>query len=711
MSEGGLDQVLAPRSIAVIGASRDPRKRGYQSVATLLETGFPGPIYPVNAGEVEVCGLPAYPSVGDIPSPPDLALVATPAATVPGIIADCGQAGVRGAIVLAVGFGESGPEGARLEADAVRAGREAGVRLIGPSTSGLINVAAHVNLVGVRGVKPGELGIVSQSGNLLLALMLEAETLGEGLSFYVGPGNQADVGFAEYLEYLTDDSHTRAITVYCEGFRRGRATLHALQRAAARKPVCLLKGGESDAGRRAALSHTGALAGSGRVARDLLRQAGATVVGRSDELLPVTHALARCPPARGGRVALLVDGGGQGTIAADALSAQPAIRLAALSAPTKSHLRDLLPPAAAVANPVDVAGATDREPGLFAPLLEVLVRDPEVDLVVLVGIFGGYSVRFHKDLEDAELETAERLAQIAHDSSTPLLLAAAYDTVGTEPLRKLRESGIPVYASIETAVTCANAIAERGHYLRTIDQRLDLGDATANGEPDELAVLTEPKARRRVEGLGLSLGRWEVVRDEHEAASVAERYGTPVAMKVVSPQVSHKTDVGGVRLGIEGAAAAARAYRDLVAVIAERCPAAVVEGMLMSPMAPKGAEVLIGLSRDPTFGPVITVGVGGVLAEQVREASFCAAPITRLEAEELLERGMLGRLLNSPRAAPSLRRCALIDLLVAVSRMPLSDPAIAELDLNPVIVHQEGVSIVDVRVVIGSGAESMKEHG
>lgn len=706
MMDSTLRRALHPSSIAVIGASKNPTKRGHQSIVTLLEGGFKGPIYPVNPTVDEVLGLRTYASVTEIKPIPDLALIATPAASVPEMVAECGRAGVAGVVVLAVGFRESGPAGARLEEAAVRAAADSGVRLIGPNTSGLMNMSADVNLVGLRDVARGDMAIITQSGNLLLALMLEASRIGEGLSFFVGPGNQSDVGFAEYLEYLREDAASRIVILYLEGVRDGVAMLHALRETTARKPVVVLTGGKTEGGRRAALSHTGSVASSPDMVNDLLRQAGAIVVQRSDELVPIAHALTKAPLPRGNRVVVLADGGGHGTITADTIEATTSMRLAELAPETVQRLRELLPPAAGLGNPVDVAGATDREPKLFAPVLQALVDDPGVDLVVMVGIFGGYGVRFHPDLEAAEMETASELAQISKFAGVPLVAAASYAVDDTPPLRRLREHGVPVNPSIEKTVAGAAALCEYAAY-RASDVPVP-PDAQAAGLPldsYEPLVLTEPQARERLESLGISVGPWGVATSPEQASRIAAAIPGPVAMKVVSPDVAHKSDVGGVELEVPDPAAAADAFDAVKQRVLQAVPHARVDGMLMSPMAPRGVEVLIGLIRHPVFGPVLAFGAGGVLVETVRNLTFRSVPISQSQAESMLSQGLTGKLLAGVRGRPPADRERLSELLVQVSTVCALDPTIVELDLNPVLAHEVGVSIVDVRIVIADRAD------
>ena len=350
-----LHDILAPNSIAIVGASADPTKRGYKAVVGLLNDGYEGAIYSINRKVSEILGLKTYPTLASLPTTADMALICTPAKTIPGLLADCGKNGVKGATILASGFGEVNGAGEQLERELLNAARKANVRIIGPNTSGVFNLHKKLNLLALDNVKPGDIGIISQSGNMLLALALEAEINGHiGFSTYVGPGNQTDLGFADYLSFLGEEDNTRVATIYAEGFNDGRAFLDVARQVAKIKPVVVYKSGSTAAGQKAASSHTGALAGRDRMTVDLLKQAGVCSVGQSDEMLPVAEGLGLLQQAAGKRVAVLADGGGQATIASDRI-VEAGLELASLSDATVSALADILFAQASLTNPIDVA--------------------------------------------------------------------------------------------------------------------------------------------------------------------------------------------------------------------------------------------------------------------------------------------------------------------------------------------------------------------
>jgi len=706
-----LHAILAPAGIAVIGASADPTKRGYKAMLGLVQggyRGYRGAVYPVNPKAASILGVKAWPSISDVPEAPALALICTPAASVPGLIAECGKRGVKGAIILASGFGEMGGEGVRLEQDMLAQARASGVRLIGPNTSGVFNLHHRLNLLALDHLKTGDIGVISQSGNMLLSLALEAEHNGEvGFSTYVGPGNQSDIGFNDYLRYLGEDEHTRVATLYVEGFRDGPAFLRTAREVSAVKPVVVYKSGSTAQGQQAASSHTGALAGSYQLTVDVLRQAGVNVVQYSDDILPVAEGLGRLQQAPGKRVAVIADGGGQATIAADRLT-EAGLSLAALSEETRAMLKTALFAQASTANPVDVAGSTDAKPSLLATCMEIVANDPGVDSVLLVGMFGGYSQRFAESLLGDEMRGAEAMVELANASEKPVVVYSLYAPVKPPALRRLREAGVPVYASIEKAVRVLAELGARGEYLARAGQSpvspavpSAKGQALIDNARAQGRDLLEPEAKSLLAEHGIGVPRERVVRDASELAEVARAFaGAPVAMKIVSPDILHKSDAGGVALNLEGEPALVDAYAEIMRSARAYDARASVEGVLVTPMAKKGVEVIIGLIRDPTFGSVLMFGLGGVLVEVLEDVAFRSVPLSRYDAAAMLDQLKAGKVLNGVRGAAGVDKNALIELLLSVSRLMEAYPHIAELDLNPVIAYPDGYAVVDARIIL-----------
>ncbi len=709
-----LHAFLAPSSIAIVGASADPTKRGYKAMVGLVKGGYSGAIYPINPKTDMILGVKTWPSVSAMPEGADLALICTPAATVPGLIDECGRKGVKGAVILASGFRETGrPEDARLEQQLLDAAREWGVRVIGPNTSGMFNLHHNVNLLALANVKPGDIGFISQSGNMLLALVLEAEQNGHvGFSTYVGPGNQTDIGFNDYLRYLGEDAHTRVATLYVEGFRDGQRFLRVAREVTTAKPVVVYKSGSTEQGRAAARSHTGALAGSYAMTVDVLRQAGVSVVQQSDEILPVAEGLALLQQARGKRVAVVSDGGGQATIASDRL-AEAGLELPPLSARTRARLAEILLPQASLANPVDVAGSSDARPGILADCLAIVAEDEAIDSVFLVGMFGGYHIRFAEDLLGDEMRGAEAMIELARHGDKPLVIYSLYAPVKPPALRRLHEAGLPVYSSIEHAVRVLSALGERGQYLA--GRAAETPTSAVSPTPETLALFAtaqnegrdffEFEAKALLRAHGVAVPEDAVVHDPAELAAAAERFGEqPLAMKVLSKDILHKSDAGGVRLNLVGEAALAGAWDAIMASCRAYKPAANIRGALLTPMAKKGTEVIVGVSRDPIFGPVLMFGLGGVFVEVFEDVAFRAIPLTASDARSMVEQVEARKILEGVRGSAAVDKDALVELLLAVSGIAEAYPQLAELDLNPVIAYPDGYAIVDARVIVNQAA-------
>ncbi|MEE4379258.1 MAG: acetate--CoA ligase family protein, partial [Candidatus Competibacteraceae bacterium] len=665
-----LSEFLYPNSVAIVGASKDPTKRGFKAIQTLLTEKYPGMIFPIHPREPEILGLTAYPDVNTVPNRIDLALVCTPAHTVPDVIKSCGEKGIKGAVILAGGFSESGEAGQQLEQATVAMARQFGVRLVGPNTSGMFNTHKSCNLVGFSELKKGPIGILSQSGNMALALAIDGQINDHiGFSTYIGVGNEAEIEFDEYLDYFGDDENTQALAVYAEGFKQGRNFLAAARRVTQKIPVVLYKSGKTAAGQQAAQSHTGALAGNHAVSLGVMRQAGITVVSRTDHILPLAEALALLPPMQSKRVAILADGGGHATIAADALTERGMI-LPPLGEETRVKLAAKLPPAAALANPVDVAGGTDSNPEVFADCARAILQDENVDALLIVGLFGGYKLRFSATLELLENQTAARLGNLVSEFGKPVLLQSIYEPMRTEALVTLREFGVPVHYSIETAVQCLIALAEYGAAKRRNAQTKPApADEPA---PEALAIvqtcrqqrrdsLLEHEAKQLLNVYGIAVPPSVLVSTPSELSQVYGQFGDmPLAMKVVSPDILHKSDAGGVQLNVCGESAMQSAYQDIMDNAYRYQARADIRGVLVSPMMPKGVEIIIGVTRDPQFGPVMMVGLGGIFVEVLKDVAFRTLPLSAADAAEMLEEIKAKAILEGVRGAPPADKPALI---------------------------------------------------
>jgi acetyltransferase len=710
-----LHAVLNPRAIVVIGASNDPTKRGYQAIKKLLADGFDGPIYPINPKAPEILGLRAYPAVTEVEGPVDLALVCTPARTLPGILAECGAKGVKGAVVLAAGFGETGAAGKALEEETLAQARAHGIRVIGPNTNGIFNLHHRMNLVGVRDTEPGNVGIVSQSGNMMLALITEAQRRRQlGFSTFIGVGNQLDVRFNEYLEYFGEDENTAVPVFYVEGFKNGCRFLDVAREVTPRKPVVVYKSGRTEAGQASASSHTGSLAGSFNLTRDLLRQAGVTVVEQSDKILSVAEGLSLLPPAEGDRIAILADSGGHATITTDAL-VEAGLRLAEISDQTRAALTEILPTQAALANPVDVAGGTDDNPALFADCARILLDDPGVDLLMIAGMFGGYAVRFAETLGQAEIETSTRIGEIVRQHGKPVIVQSLYATHKPEPLRVLREAGVPLFIWPENAVCCAVECVRYGAARRRLKDHPPVAAGLAR--PEAAAIIEKARAEGRgalfeheakdlLAAYGVGVPKGVLIRAGADVTAAAETFGNrPLALKIVSQDILHKSDAGGVKLNVRGADAVRSARGEILANARAYNSEARIEGVLCAPMAEAGVEVIIGVVQDPIFGPVMMFGLGGIFVEVLKDVAFRAIPMSRVDAHEMLDQIASRKILEGVRGNPPVDKEAIVDLMMAVAELVQAHPEIAEIDLNPVITRADGFDVADARMILSESTE------
>lgn len=704
-----IDRIMDPDTVAIVGASTDERKRGYQAIETLQEEGYEGDVYPVNPEADEILGLTVYPTVSAIPGRVDLALVATPARVVPDVLEECSGTDLAGAVVIAVGFGEASDDGTALEREIVALAHDQGIRLVGPNTSGMINVHQGLNLVGADTVPQGNLALLCQSGNMAISLFTEAATReGVGFSHYVGVGNEADLQFHEYLPFFDADPETDAIVCYVEGMSDGRAFLERARDVTTETPIVVLKSGRSDVGKRSASSHTGSLAGDAAVTDAVLEQAGVVSVARSDELLSVANAVSSLPSADGQNIAILADGGGHATLAADAL-AERGLSIPTLTDETQAQLRDVLPDAASVVNPVDVAGGTDEDQSVFVDCAAAIIADPNVDALLLTGLFGGYGIRFAEQYTDVEIEVARELAALADEHDKPLVVQSAYEGFDTEPHAVLREHGLPVVESLDVATASLDALATYGERLAEaaassdfhLADTADTAEAITDARDDGRTQLSEFDSKRALSEASLPVTPFELATDPDAARKAATSFAGPVAMKIVSPDIVHKSDAGGVALEVT-AADAADTYDELVAAATEYAPDAQIDGVLASPMADESVELIVGVVDDEQFGPVVMCGLGGVFVEVLEDVAFRALPLTEADARALLDDIDAQELLDGARGNPAVDRDAIVDLLVAVSEFVEANPSVTELDLNPVFADEDGVEIIDAAITLAS---------
>jgi acetyltransferase len=540
-----LQKILDAESVVIVGASRDVTKRGYQAVKTLLSDKYEGRIYLVNPRGGSVLGRTCYKSVLEIDDTIDVALITTPAKLIPSIIEECSKKGVAGAVIIAAGYGEIGPQGKALEQSLMKKAKDWNVRIVGPNTNGIINFKKNMNLVGVQDVPKGDFALLTQSGNMALALMNEARDHGlSGFSYYVGVGNQIDVGLYEYLTFFAADTDTKAIVMYLEGVKDGRKFIQEAYKATAKKPIIALKGGRSETGQKSARSHTGALAGQSEVSLSAFKSAGVTSLDNPDELFPVAETLSNLPPIRNNKIAILADGGGHATIASDLLT-DHGINLIELCEATQAKLKSVLPYTASLVNPVDVAGGTDSAPAVLAECARIILADEQVGGLLIVGMFGGYGIRFAEKLKFEEEATAHQFARVIAESGKALIIHSIYTHANPHAIEVLRHYKIPVYGSLSVACKCIAALSDYGCYLNHCRSEskfeLDLGaGATKDGTAVLSAALLEGRtclleneAKDLFRTHGVTVTRDLLAKDADEAAEFAEALGCETVLKIV----------------------------------------------------------------------------------------------------------------------------------------------------------------------------------
>jgi acyl-CoA synthetase (NDP forming) len=706
MTRHALDYFTNPASVAVIGASTVLHKAGGRRWRSMVEAGFPGPLYPIHPTATAILGHKAYRSLGELPAPPELAVVLVRPDLVPGALDECARLRVPAVVVITAGFGETGPEGKAVEQAMTRRLREAGGRMIGPNCAGLFSASGRVNVLG-WGVPAGPIAVVSQSGNMALTFVQLAREKGIGMSKLITVGNAADLRIPEYLEYLQADPDTRAIVAYLEGFEagEGRAIWELMRRLPSPKPVVVVKPGETDSGRRAALSHTGALAGQHRVVAAALRQCGILRVGDSEEAWDAAMALALLPAPDPGAVVVISDGGGHATIVADTAD-KVGLAVPPLSAATRVALAAILPPRSGIGNPVDFAGVAEEEPEVVPRVVDIALGDPAIGGALIAGHFGGYVKIATEELGRRECAAAVELTRVVARRGKPVIVHTIYGAERLPALEPLRTAGVPIYRSLEASARAMGALWQHARARRAKAgaeprrSRPDAGRAAALlGEARAGEVLAEPECRQLVALYGIPVPRWQVVTSAAETAAAVEALVAPAALKLVARGVVHKSDVGGVLLGICGPRAARDGWAHLMEA-AERAGAADAR-VLVTPMLEPGVETVVGVVRDPQFGPVVMFGLGGVLVEALDDVVFRVAPFGAAEAETMIAEVRGHRLFDAARGRPAVRRESLVDLLVRVSELADDRAELAELDLNPVICSARGAALADARAVVG----------
>jgi acetyltransferase len=706
MFRHALAPLLAPSSVALVGATEREGALGRLVWQNLAAGGLRGALSAVNPKHSSVFGQRCYASIGKLPQVPELAVLVTPARTVPQIIEESGAAGVRAAVVLSSGFGETGDAGRALQAEALAAARRHGLRILGPNCLGLMRTDAGLNATfSPVPALPGRLALLSQSGAICTAILDWAHAAGVGFSSVVSLGAAADVDFGEILDFVIADPGTEAILMYVEGIRDARRFVSALRAAARAKPVVVLKVGRFASGTRAASSHTGALMGSDAVFDAALRRSGTVRVKTYTQLFAAARLLATGAKHAGDRLAIITNGGGPGVMAADSAT-ENSVPLAQLSKETIAVLDQKLPAQWSRSNPIDIVG--DAPAQRYADATAAALADPGVD--ALLAMYSPVAVTTPE-------AAARAVAQVARGSTKPVIAAWLGDISPSKTRSFLEEAGLPNFYTPENAVEAFSFLcAYRRNQAQLLEVPGALSGSVETRQPDFAAVnairdaalaakrtlLTESESKATLGAFGLPVPRTIVAADRAAAAAAARELGYPVALKILSPDITHKSDVGGVRLNLQNAEMVASAFDDMVHHARKLQPAARIEGATVQPMLrfAHAREVLVGVATDPVFGPAISFGAGGVAVEALRDTAIALPPLNAALAKELMARTRISRLLAPYRDIPAVDASAVEAVLEGVSRMVCALPWLKEMDLNPVIAHPGGAVIADARIVI-----------
>ncbi len=700
-----LRPILEPQSVAVIGASRQPGTVGYAVLSNLLMGQYTGIVYPVNPKAKAICGVRTYPSVLEIPDPVDLAVIIVRAPLVPQVLEECGQKGVKGAIVISAGFKETGPEGAKLEAQVKEIAHHYGIALVGPNCLGVINTDPNYRLNASFAKEmplPGNIAFISQSGALCTAVLDYAKGQGIGFSKVVSLGNKADVNENDFLAYLWQDPQTQVILLYIEELSDGRRFLQLAREITGegdnRKPILALKAGRTPAGARAVASHTGSLAGSDEVYEALFAQAGVLRADTVEDLFEYAIAFANQPLPNGRRTVIITNAGGPGIMATDAC-VRYGLELAQLNEKTLEQLRQKLPPHASLLNPIDLIG--DAQHDRYEAALDAVLDDPNVDAVIVL-----LTPQAMTDIENI----ANVIVQKSKQRVKPILACFMGLVDISAGVNILKENGVPCYSFPEDAVRALAAMVKYVDWVRRPRTGFKMfpvdteraRNLLSKAPVSEHGFIPEEVAFQVLEAYGFPVLPWGVAKTPEEAVSVARQIGYPVVLKVLSPDIVHKFDVGGVQLNLNSDSDVKQAFEKIINSVKQRLPEARIEGVIVQAMAKKGREVILGLKRDPQFGPILMFGLGGIYVEVLRDVTFRFAPVRELGAYRMVRDIRTYKLLEGVRGEPPADIDKIVECIERLSQLAIEQDLIEELDINPLIVYPqgEGAVVVDVRIMV-----------
>lgn len=708
-----LTPLFEPAAVAIVGATERAGSVGAVLVRNMLEAKYAGALYGVNPKHSSVHGVPCFASVGKLPQRVDLAVIATPAASVPELIEQCGKAGVRSAVVISAGFADAGPAGVKLERAFLENARRHGVRVVGPNCLGLMRPALGLNATFARGAAlPGSLGLVAQSGAVCTAMLDWARPNKVGFSSVVSLGGSTDVDFGEIIDYLIEDAKTEHILLYIEGVRSARRFVSALRAAARVKPVIVMKVGRHPAGSRAAVSHTGAIVGLDDVFDAVVKRTGVVRVTTIGQMVAAAQALAAHVRPQGERLAVITNGGGPGVMAADR-AADLGIPLAELASATTERLKPELPANWSHGNPIDLIG--DAGAGRYRAAAAACLADEGVD--------GLLAILAPQAMTEPE-KSAQAVIEAARGSSKPVLACWMGEEQTARARRLLAEARIPVFRTPDPAVEMFGHLSAFYRNQRALLQTP--GPMSVQGAPDleaaraivaaalaeKRSVLSEMDSKALLAAFRIPVAKTVPAASAAQAVRIAQEIGFPVAMKIDSPDITHKSDVNGVRLNLADAPAVQSAWESIVAGAKRLRPEARIRGVAVEPMVRRahGRELMAGVIRDPVFGPAIVFGTGGTAVEVHRDRAVALPPLNQFLIADMIRGTRVAQLLGAFRRLPPVDMAALEEVLLRVSELVCELPEVAELDINPLIADESGVIAVDARVVLRPGAPQRERY-
>ena len=669
-----------PRGVVIIGASTSPEKLGYGVARNLIESGYRGAIHFVSQKSGELFGRVLHTNLQDVPDPVDLAILIVPTLSTPQVIKDCAKRGIKAATIVSAGFREVGAEGAALEAQCVEIAHKHGVRLLGPNCIGTLDTHLPLDTTFLQPPMPaqGGIGFISHSGAFCAAIIDWAREQGFGFSQIVSLGNQADVNETDVLPEVAKDTHTKVIALYMEGVSDGEKFIQAARQVTQHKPVIALKVGRFEAGQKAAASHTGALAGSEAAFDAAFAKSGIHRADTAEQMFDWARALENCPLPRGKRMAILTNAGGPGVIAADSLETNGLI-LSQLTESTLKALSSYLSPSASIHNPVDMLASAS--PDAYATSLTHLLKDENVDgVLVILPPPPMYKTE----------EVAEKIIQAMKNFNKPIVIALMGSTLVENARKEFQAASVPTYPFPERAASALSVLAKRAEYL---DRKPWPVDGASHDPSSTLNNLDD-----LLTAYGIPTVSIKLARDTKEAATIAAELGYPLVMKIASPDILHKSDVGGVTLNIEDLPSLQNAYTQMMERIQSARPTAQIEGVYLQRQIPEGQEVIIGMVRDPLFGALMMFGSGGVEVEKLKDVAFALAPLNQAEAQEMIRKTWAGRKLKGFRSIPAVDQDSVLDVLIKLSRLAVENKDIIEIEINPLRVLSKGAVAVDVRM-------------